>query len=300
MANRVYHLILLVMALSWPGMTLAGPVINILLSESGGIYQQTADSVARVLARNNRDWTVRPLTLDRYSASGSDLTIAVGTRALETALAVSGNKPVLSLLVPQLTYEKLAASSGLVSALYLDQPLSRQLQLMDLAIPSLKSAGVPLGPASRRFQAGLQRASRDSGVSVNSAVVGQGSELLSVLTDLAEDSQAFLLLPDPVVAQRGALQNFFLHTYRLRKPVLAYSAPLVQSGALLGLYATPEQLGEEAGYWVGESWTRGEFRLGMPRYPKRFTVGVNRTVARSLDISLPTEAQLTSQLEALQ
>ena len=65
MANRVYHLILLVMALSWPGMTLAGPVINILLSESGGIYQQTADSFARVLARNNRDWTVRPLTLDR-------------------------------------------------------------------------------------------------------------------------------------------------------------------------------------------------------------------------------------------
>jgi hypothetical protein len=66
------------------------------------------------------------------------------------------------------------------------------------------------------------------------------------------------------------------------------------------LYATPEQLGEEAGNWVGESWTRGEFRLGIPRYPKKFTVGINRTVARSLDISLPAEATLTSQLEALQ
>jgi UDP-3-O-[3-hydroxymyristoyl] glucosamine N-acyltransferase LpxD len=49
--------------------------------------------------------------------------------------------------------------------------------------------------------------------------------------------------PDPVVVQRGALQNFFLHTYRLKKPVLAYSAPLVKSGALLWLYATPAQLG---------------------------------------------------------
>lgn len=300
MANWFCRLVLLAMALSWPCMALAGPVINILLSESGGIYQQTADSFAKALARGNRDWTVRTLTLDRYSANGGDLTVAIGTRALEAALAAGGNKPVLSLLVPQLTYEKLAASSGQVSALYLDQPLSRQLQLMDLVIPGLKSAGVPLGPASRRLQGSLQRASRESNVAVNSAVVSQASELLSVLTDLAEDSQAFLLLPDPVVAQRGALQNFFLHTYRLRKPVLAYSAPLVQSGALLGLYATPEQLGEEAGYWVGESWTRGEFRLGIPRYPKKFTIGVNRTVARSLDISLPAEAQLTSQLEALQ
>ena len=300
MANWFCRLVLFVMTLSWAGLSLAGPVINIVLSESGGIYQQAADSFARALARNNRDWTVRTLNVDRYSANGGDLTVAIGTRALEAALDASGNKPVLSLLVPQVTYERLAAGSRQASALYLDQPLTRQLQLMEQAIPGLKSAGVPLGPASRRILAGLQRASRDSGVAVNSAVVEKGSELLSVLTDLAEDSQAFLLLPDPVVAQRGVLQNFFLHTYRLRKPVLAYSAPLVQSGALLGLYATPEQLGEEAGNWVGESWTRGEFRLGMPRHPKSFTIGVNRTVARSLDISLPTEAQLTSQLEALQ
>ena len=185
------------------------------------------------------------------------------------------------------------------SALYLDQPLTRQLQLLGLALPGLKKAGATLGPASRGLQAELQSAAGESGIQVDSAPIDQGSDLYAALTELAEDSQAFLLLPDPVMVQRGALQNFFLHTYRLKKPVLVYSAPLVQSGALLALYATPAQLGEEAAGWIRESWSRGAFRLGAPRYPKRFTIGVNRTVARSLEIDLPSEEALSRQLEAM-
>jgi ABC-type uncharacterized transport system substrate-binding protein len=102
-----------------------------------------------------------------------------------------------------------------------------------------------------------------------------------------------------VVAQRNTLQSLLLHTYRLKKPVLAYSAPLAQSGALLALYATPAQLGAEAAAWIRESWG-SEFRLAAPRYPRRFTVAVNRTVARALDISLPGEDALARRLEAMQ
>jgi ABC-type uncharacterized transport system substrate-binding protein len=81
--------------------------------------------------------------------------------------------------------------------------------------------------------------------------------------------------------------------------VLAYSAPLVKSGALLGLYATPAQLGGEAAGWISESWSGGAFHLGAPRYPKRFTIGINRTVARSLEIDLPSEEALGRRLEAM-
>ncbi|NWG39466.1 MAG: hypothetical protein HXY27_05820 [Hydrogenophilaceae bacterium] len=285
-------------SLLWQAFACAAPTINIFLSDPSGIYQEAADSLTNGLHEHGL-WTVNTYTLDRLPPTGSTLTVAIGTKALTAALAASEDSPVLSLLVPQATYERLASGSHQTSALYLDQPLVRQLRLLNLALPNLKQAGVPLGPSSRGFQSSLERASRGSGVSVKSVVVSQGSELLSALSDLAENSQAFVLLPDPVVAQRGTLQSFLLHTYRLRKPVLAYSAPLVQSGALLGLYASPAQLGEEAARWISESWIRGEFRLGPPRHPKSFTVSVNRTVARSLDISLPSEERLTSQLEAM-
>lgn len=289
--------VLLAGLLGWPGAALPAPVIRVLLSEPAGIYQETAASLSQTLSRQN--WKISVSSPEAVATNDADLTVAIGTRALETALTQPSDGPVLALLVPRLAYERLASGRRQVSALYLEQPLTRQLQLLGLALPGLKMAGATLGPASRGLQAELQSAAKESGIPVNTALIDQGSDLYASLTELAKDSQAFLLLPDPVVVRRGALQNFFLHTYRLKKPVLGYSAPLVKSGALLGLYATPTQLGEEAAGWIRESWSRGAFHLGAPRYPQRFTTGINRAVARSLEIDLPSEEALSRRLEAL-
>lgn len=272
----------------------AAPVIDIVVSEPTGIYQEAADGLSRALAGEN--WTLALSSPERLGIANPDLRVAIGTRALEAALAQPA-RPVLSLLVPRLTFERLAAGKEQVTALYLDQPIPRQLRLLELALPGLNRVGAPLGPASQAMQPSLQNAAKETGIEVASAQIRRAAELHPSLDALATDSQAFLLLPDPLVAQRNMLQNFFLHTYRLRKPVLAYSAPLAQSGALLALYATPSQLGEEAAGWILESRSSG-FRLGAPRHPKRFTIAVNRTVARSLQIALPSEAVLTRELEA--
>lgn len=294
--GRLYRLLCLVLAALAGGTAWAAPAISVLVSEPGGIYHETAVSLAQALSREGWRITISPP--EAYAATGSDLTVAIGTRALETALA-RPERPVLSVLVPRLRYERLASGQERASALYLDQPLTRQLQLLALALPGLKQAGVPLGPGSREMHAALLSAAKDSGVPVHIVLAGQGSDLYAGLTELAETSQAFLLLPDPVVVQRGSLQNFLLHTYRLRKPVLAYSEPLAQSGALLALYATPAQQGEEAAEWIRQSWKRGEFHLGAPRYPRRFSISVNRTVARSLEIELPSREALSRRLAAL-
>ncbi len=279
------------------GQAYAAPSISVLVAAPTGIYQETADSLSQALKREG--WKVTVSVPGQAPPNGADLTVAIGTRALEAALAGRA-RPVLSLLVPQLSYEQLASGQDQVTALYLDQPLTRQLQLLGLALPGVKKVGVALGPDSRSLLRSLQSAAKSSGIQVNSALINQGSDLYAALTDLAQDSQAFMLLPDPMVAQRSMLHNFFLHTYRLKKPVLAYSAPLARSGALLALYSTPEQLGAESAAWMRESWARGKFNLGAPRYPERFTVAINRTVASSLEIELPSEDTLTRQLEAMQ
>ena len=293
-AQRV--IVLLAACLAWSGSPLAAPAITVLLSEPAGIHQETAAGLLQSLSREG--WTITVSTPETYVKTDVDLTVAVGTRALEFALAQSG-RPVLSLLVPWLTHERLAAGQRQVSALYLDQPVTRQLQLLELALPDLKQVGVPLGTLSQGMQSALANASKDSGLPVGTALIQHGTDWYAALTTLSENCQAFLLLPDPMVAQRGVLQTFFLHTYRLKKPVLAYSASLVQSGAMLGLYATPAQIGAEAAIWIRESWSKGGFRLGASRFPKRFTIGVNHSVARSLDIELPSEKSLTRQLEAM-
>jgi len=298
--NPLHCLGLLVLAVLmvgalWSNPALAQPSINLLLSEPKGYYQLTASSLSQVLS--NAGWKITVSTPEQNSPIRSDLTVALGTKALEAALARPG-RPVLAVLVPRSAYERLTLGQQKVSALYLDQPLSRQLQL--LGIVGLNKVGAPLGLTSKDLQDELQVAAQESGIQVNSTLIDQDSDLHDALTELARDSQAFILLPDPMVAQISTLQNFFLHTYRLKKPVLAYSAPLAKSGALLALYATPQQQGEEAAEWVRESLKKDAIRLGSPRYPKRFTVSVNRTVAHSLDIALPSEGALTRQLKAMQ
>ncbi len=274
----------------------ASLTVRILLAETSGIYREAADSLARALEGRG----VRVVTSSPQHGESVDvgLTVAIGTQSLERALVETG-RPVLALLVPRQSFERLATGQRQVTALYLDQPVTRQLHLLHLALPGLKAAGVPLGPVSREVLPELQAATKMAGVQVEVAVVERSTDLHAALTTLAENSQAFILLPDPVVVQRSTLQSLLLQTYRLRKPVLAYSAPLVQSGALLALYATPAQFGEEAADWIREGWNGSEYRLGLPRHPGRFTLRINRTVARALDVELPSEASLIRQLEAL-
>lgn len=288
-------LALLLCGMLQPALAVAAPHVRVLVTEPSGYYQEAADSLLRALKREA--WRVSVATAGTTPAPGADLTVAIGTRALEAALAAPA-RPVLALLVPRSSYDRLAAGKPQVSALYLDQPLERQLRLLRLALPELKQVGVPLGPTSRELQGEIGAAARASGVQVDSVVVERGSDLYPALTELARDSQAFILLPDPLVAQRSGLHNLFLHTYRLKRPVLAYSAPLAKSGAMLALHATPAQQGEEAAGWIRDSWTGAAFRLGAPRHPQRFAVSVNRSVARSLEITLPDEAALEAQLGA--
>lgn len=280
-----------------PVLAFAAPSIRILLSEPAGIHQEAANSLVQNLYLSTANWEIETLTAnDQYYENRGHLIVTIGTKALKSALGARGRRPILALLVPQLTFGQLANGRPEVTALYLDQPLGRQLRLLGMALPELGEVGVLLGPISRQFKAPLEQTAAASGVQVETALIDNSSGLLPSLSNLAENSQAFLLLPDPVVAGRSTLQSFFLQTYRLKKPVLAYSSPLVQSGALLGLYATPSQQGEEAAGWIRESWANGKFMLGRPRHPKRFTVGINRTVARSLDIDLPSEEVLAREL----
>src|SRR5690606_9472675 len=98
-------------SLAWTSPALAAPTIHVLLSEPAGIYLAAAESLTRELKRHPGDWKINTLTLDRYASQDGDLTIAVGTRALQVALAQPG-RPVLSLLVPRLTYERLASGKS--------------------------------------------------------------------------------------------------------------------------------------------------------------------------------------------
>ncbi len=294
---------LLLLALSTWG---AGQVhgLTLLLSEPGGVYQEAAERLRDdLLVSGEPGFQVRIQNqAERSGPGGEALLVAFGVKALRTALTSRSNAPILALMVPRQSYEALAgehaaARGRMVTAIWLDQPYGRQLALLRAALPQVKRVGVLAGEASKSQTDEIVRAGESLQLRVSPRLVGASGEVFTALADFEREVDALLLIPDPLVVNRATLQSLMLNTYHQRLPVLAYSESLLRSGALLALYATPRQVGQEGAVAIRAIFQRGEPRLPPPAYTRALTVKLNWSVARSLGFNPPSEAELTARLE---
>jgi len=283
----------------------AAQTVTLLLSEPTGIYQEAAQTLQQELARDDVVRIVRVQHVDdRPNLTGGPdtLIVTLGVRALKYALDAPGSAPLFALLVPNLTFEKLiagrpqASRHRAVSALFIDQPFSRQLQLIRLALPAAKRVGVLVGSATESQAGALKEAGRETGLDVRIHAIDNRDQLFAALNDLAREVDVLWLLPDPQVVSGETLRGLFLQTYRLRLPIVAYAASMVQAGATLGLYATPAQMGGEAGKWIREMYGEKPASEATTRFPQRYTVEINRNVARTLELPLPSVESLNARL----
>lgn len=288
------------------GLWVYGPAaafsITLLLSEPGGVHLEAAQALRQELEQQGNGWRIRQqLAAERQIEAGEDLVVAIGVRALTMVLAEPGLSPVVALLVPRLAYERLqprpsTAGARAISALFLDQAAVRQIDLLQQALPKARRVGVLAGPDSAESLPALVEAARAIGWELRGHTLTGPAELFRSLETLADQVDVLLLLPEAMVVNRNTLHTLLLQSYRKRLPVLAYSAALTDAGALLGLYATPAQLGQELAQMIRVAVRGGELRLPPARHPETFTVRVNRNVARSLGLTLPSEADLSNRI----
>lgn len=295
-SRRLRSVCLLLSLLSMPSW--AAPAVTLVLSDAGGIYQEAAMALQADLEPAGIQVTQQNLS-QRGEPRREDWIVVLGVAALQQVMAERSNTPVLSVLVPRASYLRITASkTRTVTALYLDQPLERMAALQHNALPNNRRTGVLLGPTMKTLREEAEQAAASQRLDIRSRVIDAPEEVFPALTELSEDIDVLWLLPDPLVVNRNNLQSLFLQTYRQRLPVVAYSAALVQAGAMLGLYATPTQLGHEAGQWLKTLMAAGGRSLPLPRYPTSFAVAINTSVARSLNMTLPTVEELTRRLRA--
>jgi hypothetical protein len=294
--RAVCQVILLLAAVLAGKPVLAASTVSLLLSEPSGIYQEAAWALQRELARDPGRWLVRQQQVaDRPNLAEvpDGLIVAVGVRALRYALDSPGKVPVFALLVPSITFNRLMADRPTtgrghpVSVLFLDQPYVRQLQLIRVALPAASRVGILVGQTTAGDALALRSAARDAGLEVRIQPVEGRQQLFSSLVDLTREVDVLLLLPDAQVVSGSTLQALLLQTYQRGLPVVAYATSLVQAGATLGLFATPEQLGLEAGIHIRETPAEQFMSRPVASYPQRSTVEVNGEVARTLGLTLP-------------
>ncbi len=303
--RRILPIFLLGLALM-AGPARAGEVgaVVVLLGDRAPAYQEVADAVRAELDRYNGG--TDPVVLQDLSAPSRlspRVWITVGTNALQAVLEADARTPVIATLLPRPAFERVLEQSGRrgsrpVSAVFLDQPVGRQLDLLRAALPDKRRLGVVLGPESQALAGALSAAAAERGLRLAVSRAAGTEEIYPALQRLLAESDVLLAEPDPTIYNSATIQNILLTTYRTQVPLIGFSPAYIRAGALLALYSTPAQLGTQVGEMV-----RGALAgrsLPAPQWPREFTVSTNPHVARSLDLRLAEPAQIAEHMRLLE
>jgi len=276
--------------------------VAVVLSDDSAPYQEVYQ-VIRAHLDDTPHEVVRAYAegLTAPALNEARLVVAVGVRAAESLAALPARPPVLVVLVPRAWYIKtgrprLSDDDHSASAIYLDQPFARQVQLIRLAFPEARRVGVLLSAEQGGLVGELDEALRAQQLSLVHDTLSGKERLIAPLESVLSGADLLLAVPDPLVFNRNTAQSLFLTSYRYRVPVLGYSRSLTRAGALLSLHSSPAQIGRQTAEWVISAIQGVPVRLPPPAHPSYFSISISEQVARSLGFTLPPEAELEKRL----
>lgn len=305
MAHRLIRLLALwcalVMAPAW-----GEGGVQLILSEPGGAYQDLLDAFRSTLGGRKpmRVWNLSDLGADQILAMsrGDDLLVPVGAKAARfLADYHAGRAPVLSLLLPRSSVEHLRWPAGLgkgrMSAVYIDQPPGRILNLIKTALPAASRVGMLVAEESQATARLMAQEAGRHRLTLLTEFVETAEDVAPALRRLLPQCDVLLLVPDSLVINAGNAQNVLLTTYRHRIPVVGFSQGLAKAGAVASAYSSPAQIGRQ-GAALALRWLVDGDDLPPTQAATEFSLAFNPRVARALGLALPDEAAARRQLGA--
>ncbi len=226
------------------------------------------------------------------------LLIAIGSHASQQLDALDSSEPVLHLLIPSQGNQHCQHPNH--SAIYIDQPWQRQLNLVHLTLPGSEHIGLLLGSTSQKLRESLESAISERQWYARVGLTASSGNYLDALKRILEHSEVLLAVPDQQVFNRQNLQGILLTSYRREVPMIGFSPGYVRAGALAAVYSTPEQIAQQAAHWVHRYLQGTETSLPPPSHPEIYSVAVNQQVARSLGLRVPQEDVLLQYMQQLE
>ncbi len=240
----------------------------------------------------------------------SCLIVTIGSEALAMVLKKDSKTPILSVLTRKTTFQTLLKDAGKstndpehpISAIYLDQPLERQLYLLQCLMPKqeLNAIGILLGPSSQIEQDSLQALSQKKKLQLVTVYVNKFENPVAVLDALLDEAKIVLAIPDNRIYNTKTTRGMLLSAFHKRVPLIGYSRTYVNNGALAAVYSTTKQLADQTATQILHILATKDKKLNAPQYPKDFAIAVNYQVARSLGLAVESEVALKNAIEKME
>ena len=262
--------------------------VSVVLSENGGAYREFSDALRHKLPEDkfalNTQYSGEKL-------NDADLYIAVGLKAASEL--VTRDVTTLNVLVSRDGYDQIqhlpSQHKKPHSAVFLDQPLERQVALLHAALPGTRDVGV-LYTAQQPELQNLRHLLTTQDIRLHDQKVDESQSLNDALESLLAVSDVLFVLPDVDIYNAGTIRDILLTAYRKQVPLIGISRAYVKAGALCAVFSTSEQIADQASGMIQRYAESG--KLPPAQYPSEFEVSVNMQVARSLEIQIKNAEQL--------
>ena len=231
---------------------------------------------------------------DSISHDADTLNLAIGSRAMIFALEEMPNVPLVVALVPSNVYEELLRAhghppnEGKVSAVFLDQPLERQVAFVRLLMPDKRRMGILVGQHSHPYVKPLRHLAAAYKLTLR---IGDAREdrISDAIKDIIGSSDFVLALHDSSLLTPNHAKWLLYMAYQRRIPVIGYSRTYVKAGALAALYSGNEQIADQivsllTRSGLGSGHQVSGLQLSSPEYPDDFSIEINKSVAYSFAI----------------
>lgn len=277
-----------------------GVDVVVLIAEESAPHREAADAAT---AEMNGRASILRVVVDSAIPTRvprATVVIALGTLSFARALAMTQGAPIVAGLLPRAAYERALRNANRpldsrgITAVYLEQPPARQIQLIRAIAPSHARVGALVSDESADAVAPLRLAAREQRVNLVVETVAGRGDIYPALKRLVEEVDVMIAIPDAGVYNSGTINNIVASAVRAQIPLFGFSPAYVRAGAIAAVYSTPAQIGRQAGEIASRAM--GGAALPPPQHPRNYTVATNPTVARSLGIPLDDVASIKARL----
>lgn len=278
--------------------------ILIISSEPGGAYDETIEVMRAELARLQPAPVIEVRHWDEAKPTGSaGVIVTIGAKAAAEVGAGPKAAIVINTLLPSHSFAQIhetrsAEDMRRITAVFLDQPVRRQIALVREALPDWTTIALISGPTTHELGLALAAEARRSGLSVRHSDIESDRELFRALQHTLESPALLIAVPDRDLYNSRTIQNIVLTSYRRNSPLIGFSAAYVRAGALIAVYSRPAQIAAQTAEAVAAILQGAT--MPSPRYPEAFEIEINQTVARSLRIRLDSARVLEARLRLLE
>ena len=273
--------------------------VLLVLSQDAPAYRQFTQSLQGRLPAS--DWHVQTVLAQQYSAASveAELILTVGTQASQRVLQQPLHWPVLSVLLPRRSFERISNRpelrkrlvDGRLSTIYLEQPYQRQLHLASLIQPSIRRFGVVLGPSSQDQLDTVKAEILARNWQPRLASFERDQNPIQLLEPLTENSDAILVVPDKSEFNHSISKWLLMLSYRRNIPLIGYSSRYVDAGATAAVFSTPTSVAQDTVLWL-QRWRQQPSKLPPPGYPEHCEIRVNAKAGASIGLALPSLEQI--------